>query len=160
MNELMVKINGRYRPAPAQLVLDAAAEYTRQTVNRDRPCLTSPEVAAQYLVPILGHREHEIFGIVFLNAQHQVIEFSELFRGTIDCTSVYVREVVKEALARNAAAVILVHNHPSGCDRPSGADLALTDELSKALKIMGIRVLDHFLVVRDKLVSFGQLGVM
>lgn len=101
-----------------------------------------------YLRLLLGDRPHEMFAVVFLDAQNRVIVTLEMFRGTLTQTSVYPREVLIEALARSAAGVILCHNHPSGKAEPSRADLALTQTLKSALALVDVRVLDHFVVTR------------
>ena len=101
-----------------------------------------------------------MFAVVFLDAQNRVIETLELFRGTLTQTSVYPREVLVEALARNAASVILCHNHPSGVAEPSRADQALTRTLTSALALVDVRVLDHFIVTRGGIVSFAERGLV
>jgi DNA repair protein RadC len=113
-----------------------------------------------YLRLLLHDRAHEVFVCVFLDAQHRVIASTELFRGTLAQTSVYPREVVKEALAHNAAAVIFSHNHPSGVAEPSRADELLTQALKQALALVDIRTLDHFIVAGSHLVSFAERGLL
>jgi len=98
--------------------------------------------------------------VLFLDSQHRVIRFEELFRGTIDAASVYSREVLKAALAYNAAAVILVHNHPSGDPEPSDADRRITERLKEALGLMDIRVIDHVVVGSDECKSFAEMGYL
>lgn len=123
---------------------------------RDTPLLTSPQAVRDYLRLRLADRPHEVFGVLFLTAQHQVIEFVEMFRGTLTQTSVYPREVVIEALSRNASAVILTHNHPSGKTDPSLADEVLTHTLKAALAVVDVDVLDHFIVTRRGVYSFAE----
>lgn len=106
----------------------------------------------------LGSREYEVFVVVMLDTQHRLIEALEMFRGTIDAASVYPREVVKEVLARNASAVILAHNHPSGVAEPSAADRLLTDRLKNALSLVDVRVLDHLVVAGADITSFAERG--
>lgn len=122
--------------------------------------LASPGAVRDYLRLALGDRPHEVFAVVFLDAQHRAIEFVELFRGTLTQTSVYPREVVIEALWRNAAALILCHNHPSGAAEPSAADRLLTQTLIKALELVDVRVLDHFIVTRRETVSLAEKGYL
>ncbi|WP_196864465.1 MULTISPECIES: DNA repair protein RadC [unclassified Polaromonas] len=122
--------------------------------------LASPDAVRDYLRLLLADRPHEVFAVVFLDAQNRVIETVELFRGTLTQTSVYPREVVIEALARNAAAVILTHNHPSGHAEPSRADELLTQTLKSALALVDVRVLDHFVVTRSMVVSFAERGLL
>ena len=127
---------------------------------RDGPTLASPEAVRDYLRLLLHDRPHEVFVCVFLNSQHRVIACDELFRGTLAQTSVYPREVVKAALAHNAAAVIFAHNHPSGVAEPSRADELLTQSLKQALALVDIRALDHFVVAGSALVSLAERGLM
>lgn len=112
----------------------------------------------RYLQILLQEYEHEVFAVLLLDNKHRVIQFQELFRGTLDGASVYPREVVKLALAHNAAAVILVHNHPSGDPVPSQADRVLTIKLKQALELVSIRTLDHIVVGREGCVSLAELG--
>ena len=127
---------------------------------READALASPDAVRDYLRLLLADRPHEVFAVVFLDAQHRVIETVELFRGTLTQTSVYPREVVIEALARHAAAVLLCHNHPSGHAEPSRADQALTQTLKSALALVDVRVLDHFVVTRSTVVSFAERGLL
>ena len=127
---------------------------------RAAPILSSPEAVRDYLRLSLHDRAHEVFVCVFLDSQHRVIACDELFRGTLAQTSVYPREVVKAALAHNAAAVIFAHNHPSGIAEPSRADELLTQSLKQALALVDIRTLDHFIVAGSQLVSFAERGLI
>ena len=120
--------------------------------------ITSPATTVQYLKLNLAAREHEVFAVLFLDSQHRVIEFKEMFRGTIDGAAVYPREVVKEALALNAAAVIFAHNHPSGVTEPSQADKNITERLKTALALFDIRTLDHMIVGANSITSMAELG--
>ena len=129
-----------------------------QTQIRHGDALSSPDAVRSYLRLRLGDRRYEVFAVVYLDAQHRVIEVQELFRGTLTQTSVYPREVVIEALARNVAAVILAHNHPSGEAEPSQADRQLTQVLQEALALVDVRVLDHLVVTREAAVSFAERG--
>ena len=119
---------------------------------------TSREVAHYYFAP--NSLEHEVFAVLFLDTQHRLIEYSELFRGTIDSASVYPREVLKEALRLNAAAVIVSHNHPSGNPEPSAADKSLTKRLREALAMVDVRVLDHIIVGGTETTSFAEQGLL
>ena len=114
----------------------------------------------QYLTLELAGNEREVFSAIFLDTRHRVIAFEELFSGTLDGASVYPREVVKRALALNAAAVIFAHNHPSGVAEPSAADRALTHRLVAALALVEVRVLDHFVVGEGEPVSFAERGLI
>lgn len=120
--------------------------------------LCSPNAVRDYLALLLGDLEHEVFAAVFLDAQNRVIATEELFRGTLTQTAVYPREVVKRALALNAASVIFAHNHPSGVEEPSTADRWLTDQLKTALAMVDVRTLDHFVIAGRRYASFMELG--
>ncbi|MDA8225239.1 MAG: DNA repair protein RadC [Betaproteobacteria bacterium] len=141
--------------------LQAMQELSRRALAeplRERDALTSPAQVRNYLRLLLGGREHEVFCVIFLDSQHRVLVMEELFRGTLGQASVYPREVVKRALAHNAAALILAHNHPSGAATPSQADRALTDTLKQALALVDVRVLDHFVVAMHDVTSFAEHG--
>lgn len=122
--------------------------------------LTSPASVRDYLRLTLAGIEHEQFWGVFLDSQHRVIEARELFRGTLAQTSVYPREVVKAVLACNADAVIFAHNHPSGIAQPSQSDELLTRSLRDALALIDVRVLDHFIVAGNQILSFAERGLL
>ena len=120
------------------------------------PVLTAPAVVREWLRLYCANLEHEVFIVLLLDAQNRLIEAHELFRGTLSQTSVYPREVVKATLARNAAAVMFAHNHPSGVAEPSRADELLTQSLKQALALVDVRVLDHFVVAGTRTVSFAE----
>ena len=122
--------------------------------------LSNPQSTRDYLSMKLGARDHEVFVILFLDNRNRVIECVEMFRGTIDGAAVHPREVVKEALARNAATVIFAHNHPSGIAEPSHADELITKRLKDALSLVDIRVLDHLVVAGPSITSFAELGLL
>lgn len=120
----------------------------------------SPEQTRDFLSLKLRAYPYEVFACLYLDNQHRLISFEELFRGTIDSTQVHPREVVRTALKYNAAAVILSHNHPSGVAEPSKADIEITSQLKKALALVEIRVLDHFIVGNDTAISFAERGLL
>ena len=122
--------------------------------------LSSPNAVRDYLRMSLSGREHEVFVVVLLDAQHRVLHCEEMFRGTLTQTSVYPREVVKTALAANAAGVIFAHNHPSGVNEPSQADELLTRELKAALALVDVKVLDHFVIAGAQSLSFAERGLL
>lgn len=124
------------------------------------PAMDSPQLVKDYLKLRLVGLEHEVFAVLFLNSQHQVIDFDIMFRGTLSQTSVYPREVVKAALVKNAGAVVFAHNHPSGVAEPSRADEHLTNTLKSALQLVDVRVLDHMIVGGDRVVSFAERGLL
>jgi DNA repair protein RadC len=143
--------------------LKAAFELARRALKEEissRDALSSPHAVRDYLRLALSGREHEVFVVLLLDAQHRVIACEELFQGTLTQTSVYPREVVKCALKRNAAAVIFAHNHPSGVAEPSHADEILTRSLKSALALVDIRVLDHFIVAGTRTMSFAERGLL
>jgi DNA repair protein RadC len=143
--------------------LAAVLEIARRTLAsqmEERPVFGSPEAVEHYLQLALGERDHEVFAVLFLDSQHRLLVFEEMFRGSLSQASVYPREVVKRALALNASALILAHNHPSGVAEPSAADQHLTRQLVQALALVDVRVLDHFVVGRGCVVSFAQRGLM
>lgn len=127
-------------------------------VNRDVP--RNPDDSQRYLRLKLADLKHEVFACLFLDSRHRVIAYEELFRGTLDGASVYPREVVKAALAHNAAGVIFAHNHPSGDAEPSQADLNLTHRLREALGLVDTRVLDHVIIGVTDSVSMAQRGLV
>jgi DNA repair protein RadC len=127
---------------------------------RSTSALASPEAVRDYLRILLHDRGHEVFVVVFMDAQHRVVASEELFRGTLTQTSVYPREVVKAALARNAASVVFAHNHPSGVTEPSRADELLTQALKQALALVDVKVLDHFVIAGSGSVSFAERGLL
>jgi DNA repair protein RadC len=149
---------GSAKYAQLQAVLEMARRYLGESLQRGEP-LTSPQITRQYLSQRMRDYAHEVFAALFLDQRHRVICFEELFRGTIDGASVYPREVVKQALQHNAAAVIFAHNHPSGVAEPSQADQHITRRLQDALSLIDVRVLDHF-VVGDDVVSFAERGLL
>jgi DNA repair protein RadC len=145
------------------VLLQAARECgTRYIRERLRPgvAITSPSDSRQFLLATLRDRPHEVFGCLFLDNRHRVLAFDELFRGTIDAAAVYPREVVKQALGRNAAAVILAHNHPSGVAEPSESDQIITRRIRAALELVDIRLLDHFVVGDNCCVSLASRGLL
>ena len=148
---------------PANQRLLAARELIKRSLAeafRNGDPLTSPQAVRDYLrISVMG-RGHEVFMVLFLDAQHRLIESEEMFRGTLTQTSVYPREVVKAALAGNAAAVIFAHNHPSGVAQPSQADELLTRQLKEALALVDVKVLDHFVVAGNQCLSFAERGLL
>jgi DNA repair protein RadC len=143
--------------------LQVAKELVRRSLLetlRHRDALSSPSSVRDYLRVSLAGRDYEVFMVLFLDAQNRVIASEEMFRGTLTQTSVYPREVVKCALAHNAAAVIFAHNHPSGLAEPSHADEVLTQALKQALSLVDIKVLDHFIVAGGSAVSMAERGLV
>lgn len=144
--------------------LQAVLELARRTLGEDLArgiSLSSPAAVRDYLRLSLGRLPHEVFCVLYLDSQNRLIRMEELFRGTLGQTSVYPREVVRQALAQNAAAVIFAHNHPSGSGEPSHADETLTRTLRQALSLVDIKVLDHFIVAgHAEPLSFAERGLL
>lgn len=147
-----------HEPLTANQVLEKAAEILADRYARNGE-LNSPDIVKEFLSYKLGGYDREVFAILLLDSSHHLIEYRELFFGTIDAASVYPREVVKTVLEANAAAVILAHNHPSGNPEPSLADKNITRKLVDALALVDIRVLDHVVVGRE-CVSFAERGLL
>ena len=144
-------------PVTAEAILAMAQQLIRRKFARGW-ALTNPKAAASYLPPYLALLEYETFWTVFLDNQHRVLAFEQLFTGTIDQSAVYPREVVKRALSLNAKAVIFVHNHPSGQSAPSSSDISITQKLKETLALVEVTVLDHFIVGGDSVTSLAELG--
>lgn len=143
--------------------LQAVMELARRSLGEELrvgEALSSPQAVKQYLQLLLAKKAYESFAVLFLDVKNRLIAAEELFRGTLMHTSVYPREVVKAALAHNAAGLILAHNHPSGTPEPSAADRTLTQALKQALALVDIRVLDHFIVAGRHVYSFAEHGEM
>lgn len=150
---------GNARLAILKAIPELAKRYYEQTLPAGQP-IRSPADTEAFLMARLRDLPHELFCCIYLDNRHRIISFEELFRGTIDGTSVYPREVVKEALSVNAAAVILAHNHPSGVAEPSEADERITRRLKSALELVDIRLLDHLVIgdgISTSLASRGML---
>jgi len=136
--------------------------YREATLDEIRrgTVFSSPKITADYLIARLGQLQHEVFTLIYVDSRHRFIACQDLFRGTIDGASVHPREVVKEALRHNAAAVILSHVHPSGVAEPSRADEQITQRLKAALSLVEIRVLDHVIVAGGDTTSFADRGLL
>ncbi len=150
---------GMAKYAQLQAVLQMARRHFEETLMQG-DVLTSPQETRQFLASQLRGYTYEVFCCLFLDNRHRVLRFEELFRGTIDGAAVYPREVVKQALAHNAAAVIFAHNHPSGLTEPSTADRQITEKLKQALALFDIRVLDHFIIGDGRPYSFAEQGLL
>lgn len=144
-------------------VLGIARELLLRGLHRDMQSasiISSPAALRDWLRLYCADLQHEVFLVLFLDAHHRVFEVEPMFRGTVTQTAVYPREVVKAALSRNAAAVAFAHNHPSGVAEPSRADEFLTQSLKSALALVDVRVIDHFVVAGDQLVSMAERGLL
>ena len=150
---------GPGRAALLAAVRESCCRYMEEKLTPGR-AIGSPRDSEDFLVARLRDRPHEVFCCIFLDNRHRVLAFEELFRGTIDNTTVYPREVVQQALRRNAAAVILAHNHPSGVAEPSEADRLITRRIRDALDLVDVRLLDHFVIGDGTCVSFAGRGML
>ena len=156
---MTVKGLGPAKRAELVAVLELARRALVQQLTQ-KPLFNTPQAVRDYLQLQLGGLHHEVFAVLFLDSQHRLIALEEMFRGTLTQTSVYPREVVKQALTLNASSVVLAHNHPSGTAQPSRADEALTHTLKAALALVDVRVLDHFVVTASQAVSMAELGLV
>lgn len=154
-----VKGLGPAKRAEISAVMELARRSLTQGLTQ-REVLSSPQQVKDFLQLHLAHHGHEVFAVMFLDAQNQLIRLEEMFRGTLTQTSVYPREVIKRALDLQASAVILAHNHPSGVAEPSRADEFLTQTLKSALQLIDVRVLDHLVVGQADVVSFAERGLL
>ena len=141
-------------------IIRQAIALLEQRIFKAGPMLSDPAVVRDYLHLKLVGEPNEVFAVVFLDNQHQVLAYEPLFKGTVDQTSVYPRVVVQRALALNASALILAHQHPSGNTEPSAADRAITERLKSALATVDVRVLDHFIVGKGSPYSFAEAGLL
>ncbi|MGJ7580757.1 RadC family protein [Variovorax sp. RHLX14] len=152
-------LGGMAKRAELSAVLEIARRAMAERL-KEREVYESPDAVGLYLQMQLGSRPHEVFAVMFLDVQHRLIAFEELFRGTLTHTSVYPREVVMRALHHHASALVLAHNHPSGGLEPSRADETLTQTLKAALSLVDVRVLDHVIVGDGKTLSMASKGLI
>lgn len=150
---------GKAKYAQLQAVLEMGKRHLAETLHRDH-IFSHPNHVRQYLLSQLRHQQREIFAVLLLDSQHQLISYEELFLGTVNAAHVYPREVVKLALSHNAVAVILAHNHPSGIADASHADKHITSAIKQALQLVDIAVLDHFIVGDGEVSSFAEQGLI
>ncbi|MBU3693699.1 MAG: DNA repair protein RadC [Rhodocyclaceae bacterium] len=151
------------RPARVRQRVAMAVELVRRGMAQGlpgTPLLDSPDAVRDFLRLGIGLKPYEVFGVIFLDAQHRLLALEEMFRGTVSQTSVYPREVVRRALEHNASAVVFAHNHPSGSTEPSAADRSLTSALRDALALVDVRTLDHLVVTRRRVFSFAEAGLL
>lgn len=150
---------GQFVTAQGSLILEAARTHLSTKVRRGTP-LSRPGLVRDFLTVTLGDRDCEYFCLLLLDSRHHFLRFVELFRGTIDGASVHPREVIKTVLEAQAAAVVLVHNHPSRIGDPSAADEMITSRLRAALEVIDVRLVDHLIVAGAELVSFAERGLI
>ena len=151
--------NGASEPATTEQILAAARRALAHRVRRGAS-LSSPQKVREYLTMRLGHLDHEVFGVILADQRHRVIEYIELFRGTIDGASVYPREVVKLVLDKGAAAAVAYHNHPSGVKDQSHADELITRKLAQALAAVEVKLLDHLILAGSSVLSLAEIGLL
>ena len=149
---------GQAKYVQLQAVIEMSRRFLSEKMARGEE-ITNPKLVQQYFLSRLRGYPYEVFACLFLDNRHRIIQYEELFTGTIDGASVHPREVVRKALHHNAAAVIFAHNHPSGATDPSQADIRITQKLKEALALIDVRVLDHF-IVGDGVTSFIERGLM
>ncbi len=154
-----IKGLGPAKRAEITAVMELARRSLAQRLAQ-RTVMSSPQQVKDFLRLQLAHEGQEVFAVMFLDVQNQLLQFEPMFRGTLSQTSVYPREVVKRALAVQASAVILAHNHPSGIAEPSRADEFLTQTLKQALQLIDVRVIDHLVVGGDQAISFAERGLL
>ncbi|AGH81541.1 DNA repair protein RadC [Psychromonas sp. CNPT3] len=145
-------------PMTEHQILEKASEIIASKFI-DGIAFTDVKTTKEYLTFKLAHHKREVFAVMFLNSRHQLIEYKEIFHGTIDSAHIYPREMLKAVLKLNASTVILAHNHPSGSSVPSDADIAITQRLTKALELIDVRVLDH-VIVGETATSFAEKGLL
>lgn len=149
---------GQAKYVQMQAVVEMSRRYLQEKIQRGN-AMNNVEDVKNYLQSRLQHYPFEVFACLFLDNKHRVIEYEELFRGTIDAASVHPREVLRRVLQHNAAAIVLAHNHPSGVAEPSQSDSQITRKLQEALGLIDVRVLDHF-IIGDEIVSFAERGLL
>jgi DNA repair protein RadC len=156
MKALYKKHGRSYLIATADEIRETALQYTPLVGQ----AIKSPSDTEKYLQLQLAGKTHEVFCVVYLDNRHRVLAFDELFRGTIDGTSVYPREIAVEVLRHNAAAIILAHNHPSGIAEPSQADQRITKRIKAVCELIDVRVLDHLIIGADRITSLASRGLL
>jgi len=149
---------GQAKYVQLQAVVEMSRRYLDEKIHRG-DAMSNVQDVKRYLQSRLQHYPFEVFSCLFLDNKHRVIDYEELFRGTIDSASVHPREVVRRVLHHNAAAIVLAHNHPSGVAEPSESDKRITDKLQQALRLIDVRLLDHF-IIGDDVISFAERGIM
>ncbi|EDU0501910.1 DNA repair protein RadC [Salmonella enterica subsp. salamae] len=154
---LVRDIHGHYLPATDKQILDAACQIIDLKMQRGAQ-FTAASSTRDYLSVKLANYEREVFVVLFLDMQNRLIEYAEMFHGSIGSTEVHPREIVKKAMQNNAAAVILAHNHPSGNAKPSDADRKITQHIREALSLVEVRTLDHIIIGGNDTISFAEHG--
>lgn len=156
---LFIKDGTAFHEAPHSTVLRYARELARAQFRPSAPVLEDPDVLNDFVLLQLGSREREVFALVLLDVHDRLVDYVEVFEGTLDGALIYPREVVKCVVSRQAYSVVLVHNHPSGCIAPSMADKAVTKRLQDSLALVEVRVQDH-LIVGETVMSMKAMGLL
>lgn len=156
---LFVRVGEAFHRAPNALVINHARRLVAAHFRPGAPVLENRQQLLEFVTLEIGPRDHEVFGLILLDSRHRLIDYVELFHGTVDGSMIYPRQVVECVLERRAAAVVFLHNHPSGNAEPSPNDILETDRLRRALALIDVRVLDH-LIVGDSVVSFAERGIL
>lgn len=156
---IYVRSGRTYTRIPPEAVIECLRTWAAERFRRGAPVLDRRELIEAFLLTKLAPLDHELFAMILLDTQRRLIEYIEVFRGTLDITTIYIREVVKTALAHNAAGVVLVHNHPSGRAEPSRADVVITHRLRECLATVDIRLFDHF-IVGEGVASMAEMGLL
>ena len=151
---------GNYAPASDKIVMEAARYAAEKKLSRRGLTFSGPQATKQYIPVLLGGLDYEVFCVAYLDNRHKLIEFQQLFRGTIAGCSVHPREIVKETIKLEAAAVILFHNHPCGDPTPSNADELITRRIKEALAMIDVRLLDHIIVTGGMIRSMADMGLI
>jgi len=149
---------GKAKYVQLQACLEMSKRYLNEQLVQQGNVLTSSQTTKNYLMSELRHESREVFAVLFLDNQHQILKFKRLFFGTLDAAAVYPRVVVEQALKHHAAAIILAHNHPSGIAEASLADKQITQRLEQALQLIDVRVLDHMIIAGNQCYSFAENG--
>jgi len=156
---LFVKTGDEFQRAPDALVMEHARRLVADHFRPGAPVLHSIQRLREFLMLEVGPRDHEVFALILLDSRYRLIDYIELFHGTVDGTVVYARHVVECVIEYKATAVILVHNHPSGITEPSSVDVMTTERVRRALALIDVRVVDH-LIVGERVVSFAERGML
>ena len=159
MTQLYVRSESDFREATGEEIVARAQAVISQRFRKGAQVLTAPSLTKAFLQIHLGFLDYEVFGVLHLDSRNRLIAAENLFRGTLDASMVYTREVVQSVLTHRAASVIFYHNHPSGMPDPSQADIAITQRLKQALELFDVRVLDH-LVIAETIFSFSDAGML
>ena len=162
MNQINSETQPEYHTNPTSddALIQTCLKILESRIRKPETYIKNPEDTKNYLKLELSEKEHEVFAVLFLDSQHGVIAYEEMFQGTIDEASVYPREIIKKALKFNAAALIIAHNHPSGNPESSDADITITNRIKDAANLLEIRLLDHIIVGGVDTISLAEQGYL